>query len=330
MRIAIVGAGIAGLACARRLTAGGADVRIFDKARGPGGRLATRRGDGWQADIGAQYFTARHPGFQDSVAVWAASGVVARWPAEPVRLERGSITARDDGRERWVGVPRMSALSRHLVQGLDIAPGRSIVALEQGPGWSLREAEGPTHGPFDAVVIALPAPQTAALLRPVAAALADEAAAVPMRGCWTAVLTVDSGSPPFEAAFVIDHPLRWIAHDGSKPGRDGDATWIAHASPDWSDPRLDWTPERVLPALVSLFADATGLADEAVRGLAAHKWRYSQSPAPHAAGFLLDSERAIGTCGDWCNGNRVEGAWVSGDEIAKRLLQHHGRPETDA
>jgi predicted NAD/FAD-dependent oxidoreductase len=321
MRVAIIGAGIAGLACAQRLTAGGADVRIFDKARGPGGRLATRRGDGWQADIGAQYFTARDPVFRESVASWAEAGVVAHWMAEPVRLERGAITARDDGRERWVGVPRMSALSRHLAEGLDIAQTRAIAALQNGPGWWLREHEGPTHGPFDYVVAALPAPQTAPLLRPVAPALADAASAVTMNGCWTAVLAVDGASLPFQAAFVADHALRWIACDGSKPGRDRTGTWVAHAGPAWSNARLDWTPDHALPALVSLFADATGLAHEAVRGLAAHKWRYSQSPAPHAAGCLLDAERGIGACGEWCNGNRVEGAWLSGHELAEHLAR---------
>ncbi len=320
MQVAIVGAGIAGLACARRLNAAGADVRVFDKARGPGGRLATRRGDGWQADIGAQYFTVRDTAFAEAVAAWAEAGAVARWAAAPVRLERGSVTASDDGRARWVGVPRMSALTRHLAEGLDVAHGRRIDAIEHGADWRLRDHEGSTHGPFDTVAVALPAPQAAPLLRPAAPALADRADAIFMNGCCAAVPALDQPGPAFDAAFVADHPLRWIARDASKPGRDDSATWVAHAAPDWSDPRLDWAPTTALPALVSLFADATGLATEAVRGLAAHKWRYSQSPVPDAASFLFDATSGIGACGDWCNGNRVEGAWTSGHHLAGHLI----------
>ena len=61
--IAIVGAGIAGLAAGRVLHDAGHRVQVFDKSRSTGGRLCTRRGEGWQADHGAQYFTARHPDF---------------------------------------------------------------------------------------------------------------------------------------------------------------------------------------------------------------------------------------------------------------------------
>ena len=320
MRIAIIGAGIAGLACAQRLSDSAIDVRLFDKARGPGGRLATRRGDAWQADIGAQYFTAREPAFRAAVGAWAEAGVIARWNVEPVRLGRASPAVSANAVERWVGVPRMSALTRHLAAGLDVESGRRIEAIEGGPGWYLRDHEGATHGPFDAVVSAVPAPQAATLLRPAAPALAEEAAAVAMQGCWAGVLTVDGERPAFDAAFVTDHPLRWIARDGSKPGRDGSATWVAHADPDWSDQRLEWTPEAALPVLASLFADATGLPANAVRGLAAHKWRYSRSREPHRAGFLFDPRLALGACGDWCNGDRVEGAWLSGDQLASRIL----------
>ena len=321
MRVGIVGAGIAGLACARRLATEGADVRVFDKARGPGGRLATRRGSDWQADIGAQYFTARDPVFRDAVAEWAEAGVVARWDAAPVCLEHGAVEVSDDGRERWVGVPRMSALTRHLAEGVDTTHERPIAAIEAAQtGWQLRDERGHTAAPFDAVAVALPAPQAAGLLAQPAPALAEEAAAVPMQGCWAGVLELGAAVLAFEAAFVFDSPLRWIARDAGKPGRDGSAVWVAHSGPVWSDPRMEWTREAALPELTRLFADATHLDVAAVHALDAHKWRYSQSPQPHAAGCLLDAGAGIGACGDWCNGNRVEGAWESGHTLAERLL----------
>jgi len=328
MRVGILGAGIAGLACARRLAAGGADVRVFDKARGPGGRLATRRGPDWQADIGAQYFTARDPVFRDAVAEWAAAGVVATWNAAPVCLERGTTEVSDDGRERWVGVPRMSALTRHLADGLDATYDHRIAAIESTEaGWQLRDEHGGTTRPFDAVVVALPAPQAAQVLASPAPALAEEAGAVTMQGCWAGVMQLPPDALAFEAAFVFDSPLRWIARDGSKPGRDGSATWVVHAGPVWSDPRMEWTRDAALPELAGLFADATRLDRAAVRACDAHKWRYSQSPQAHAAGCLLDVGAGIGACGDWCNGNRVEGAWASGHTLAARLLGDEGTDE---
>ena len=57
--VAIIGAGIAGLSCAAALQQGGLEVSLFEKSRGPAGRMSTRRGDDWQCDHGAQYFTRR-------------------------------------------------------------------------------------------------------------------------------------------------------------------------------------------------------------------------------------------------------------------------------
>jgi hypothetical protein len=324
MHVAVIGAGLSGLACAHRLREAGAAVRVFDKARGPGGRLATRRTAQWQADIGAQYFTAREPDFLEAVQGWARAGVVAEWHVSLAWLERGAARPVADGEVRWVGIPRMSAITRHLADAMDVEPGQRIEALGgTGSGWRLHGDGGDTHGPFDAVAVALPAPQAAALLEPANPALAREVAAVPMQGCWAAVLTVDATAMPFDGAFVVDHPLRWIAHDGGKPGRDGSSTWVAHAAPGWSDARIEQTAEATLPELVAQFEDATA-APGSAHGLLAHKWRYSQSTRSRDAGCLFDAEQGIGACGDWCNGNRVEGAWTSGRRLAARILEAAG------
>ena len=89
-RVAVIGAGLAGLHAARRLHDAGAEVRVFDKARGSGGRMSTRRTDFGAFDHGAQYFTARDPRFRAQVEKWVASGAAAPWPGKVVRLAEGS------------------------------------------------------------------------------------------------------------------------------------------------------------------------------------------------------------------------------------------------
>ncbi|WP_296703062.1 NAD(P)-binding protein [Thiocapsa sp. UBA6158] len=79
-RIAVIGSGMAGLACARRLTEAGHAPVVFDKGRGIGGRLATRRTpEGWQFDHGAQYITTSSPGFQALLEQAERAGAAARW-----------------------------------------------------------------------------------------------------------------------------------------------------------------------------------------------------------------------------------------------------------
>ena len=52
-RVAVIGAGLAGLTAAARIAAGGAAVTVYDKSRGLGGRLATRRSPQGSFDHGA-------------------------------------------------------------------------------------------------------------------------------------------------------------------------------------------------------------------------------------------------------------------------------------
>ena len=94
--LAVIGSGIAGLSCATMLHRAGLEVSLFDKARSPGGRMSTRRGDDWQCDHGAQYFTARHPEFRAEVARWQQAGVADLWAPGYGGLMaiRGSIARR--------------------------------------------------------------------------------------------------------------------------------------------------------------------------------------------------------------------------------------------
>ena len=117
--VAVIGAGLSGLMCARLLTQAGNRVRVFDKARGPGGRMATRRRGDLRFDHGAQYFTARDPRFRRLIDQWRADKLVARWPGTVAEVRDGHIEIKDDSTERWVGVPSMSVICRHLATGLD-------------------------------------------------------------------------------------------------------------------------------------------------------------------------------------------------------------------
>ncbi|MCS6932002.1 MAG: FAD-dependent oxidoreductase [Acetobacteraceae bacterium] len=174
MRIAVLGAGLAGIACARRLVAAGLDVVLFDKGRAAGGRVATRRAEGLSFDHGAQYLRAEGTDFAEALRQAGA----AEWPAA------GGL----------VGVPTMSAVPRGLAAGLELRAARHVLALRrQADGWRVLHGEaglvrvgGPQaasepldEGPFDAVLCTLPAPQAAPLLSPVAPALAEAAASVP-------------------------------------------------------------------------------------------------------------------------------------------------------
>lgn len=319
--MAVVGAGIAGLACAELLRRRGWQVRLFDKGRGPGGRMSTRRARGWRFDHGAQYFTVRDARFARAVEAWRRAGVVARWDGEIVVLEDGSRRPTGGGTERWVGVPGMSAVCRHLGAGLEVAFGTRVERLERaGESWRLTSAAGEQLGRYDAVVVAVPAPQAAHLLAPVAPGVAARCARVDMAPCWAAMVAFDRPLElGFDGAFVHRSALSWVARNGSKPGRPPGEAWVLHGSPDWSRDHLELAPEAAAERLLAALAAACGGIERRPVFLDAHRWRYALPAEPLPETCLLDAGLRLAVCGDWCAGPRVEGAYLSGRAAAERL-----------
>lgn len=318
--VAIIGAGLAGLACARVLRDAGLAVTVLDKSRGVGGRLCTRRGDGWQADHGAQYFTARSPEFRAQVEDWLQAGVVAEW--RPQRAVFGPHEASSgEAVQRFVGVPGMSAPAKALATGLTVKTGHTVQALRRVEGgWQLETAEhGLLPDVFGAVLLAAPAAQAATLLQPVSPSLTAVAAGHRMLPSWT-VMAQFSAPPelPFEAAFVNEGPLRWVARNSSKPGRSGRECWVLQATAAWSAAHLEEEPELAGRALVAAFRQLGGPEPAAV---SVHRWRYADCE-PSDTGSVWEPESGLGLCGDWLLGGRVEGAWRCGRELGDKVLSN--------
>ncbi|WP_338489517.1 FAD-dependent oxidoreductase [Pseudomonas trivialis] len=322
--IAIIGTGIAGLSAARALRDAGQVVHLFDKSRGSGGRMSSKRSDAGALDMGAQYFTARDRRFVNEVQRWQSNGWAEQWKPQLYNSKAGQLTPSPDEQIRWVGTPRMSAITRALLDDLPVTFGCRITDVFQGEQhWNLLDADGGNHGPFSHVIIATPAPQATALLA-AAPKLASAAAGVKMDPTWAIALAFDKPlDTPMQGCFVQDSPLDWLARNRSKPGRDATLdTWVLHATSAWSKAHLDLSREAVIEHLHGAFAELLHCAMPAPSFSLAHRWLYARPSASHEFGVLADADLGLFVCGDWCLSGRVEGAWLSGQEAARRLIEH--------
>lgn len=318
-KVAIVGAGIAGLECARSLKNRGFDVTIFEKSRGVGGRMATRRSDvGVRFDHGAQYFTARDACFQKAVATWVEAGIVSPWDGRICTLTHGTAEPKERTTQRFVGLPGMNGVCRHLAVDAHILLRVRVHAVDRVDNrWRLLDEDATELGLFDYFLTTAPAPQSADLLSP-APHLQQIASSVLMQGCWAAMLAFENPlDVEFDGAFVVDSPLSWIARNSSKPERElAPESWVLHASPEWTTAHLEQTAEEVLPQLLHAFWEATGHTTVEPTFSTVHRWRYAIPPEPLTQPYLFDPTSRIGAAGDWCNGPRVEGAFLSGNALA--------------
>lgn len=318
--VVVIGAGLAGLTAARSLAGRGLDVWVFDKARGPGGRMSTRRRDDRAWDHGAVAFCAEEPDFADEVAGWAEQGVVARW-----RPRTGGRA--DPELPRWVGVDRMSAITRALSTDVEVEPRTRIGALERGRKrrWRLRDVDGGSVTEADRVVVAVPAPQAAPLLAGVPS-LGLLAAGSPMVPCWTVLATFaepvaapidlwEADDPRFDPT-----PLARAVRNPSKPGRPPSETWVLQAGGAWSEQHLEDDAEDVAAAVERAFER---LFEAAPLHADAHRWRFAFPGGGVGRRSLWDGRRGVGVVGDWVAGaDRVElgvqAAWLSGRDVARQ------------
>ncbi|MEC9372245.1 MAG: FAD-dependent oxidoreductase [Planctomycetota bacterium] len=321
-RIAVIGAGVAGSAAARALHDHGHHVTLFDKGRGPGGRASTRRTDDHRFDHGAQYFTARDPQFKRLVESWIHEGAAAEWTARFIHLtENGPATSPNE--PRYVGVPAMNRIVAHLQCDLNIHFNRRVASIDrEANNWRLAFEDNSTESEFDALILAAPAPQSAALLEDVAPELAVQARSATMKTCWAAMLAFDEPLPlDFDAARVETNcPLTWIARDASKPHRADAETWILHASPEWSEQNLESSAESAARTLTAAFFDCVDIKTRTPRFSAAHRWRHALVDRPVGQPTLFDPALNLACCGDWLIGPRIESAFLSGSAAAGRIL----------
>jgi predicted NAD/FAD-dependent oxidoreductase len=324
-RIAVVGAGLAGLSCARDLLAGGHQVTVFEKSRAAGGRAAARVTELGSFDHGAQYFTARESGFKTALEALCQRGAVAAWTPR--------LASSIDDAKWFVGAPLMRSVGDAFALGLDIRYETAVTRLERldsrGPSqWALRcISAGPsahpvevTDGLFDAVVVAIPAPQARDLLAGVPS-LDKRLRKVSMQPCWALMLGFSEPVPVEVDAMFVDGPrISFMARDSSKPERRPGERWVAHAAQSWSEEHLNDDPADVQSKLVKAFREASGSALQPVHAVV-HRWRYSRVVDGLGDACLWDAKLSIGVCGDWCLGARLEAAWQSGRSLGQKMQE---------
>jgi renalase len=330
MRVGVVGAGIAGLSAARTLKTAGQDVAVFEKSRGPGGRVATREirgiemprglaGAALAFDHGAQYFTVRDDRFSAMAAEWQRDRVVAKWTGRVVTFDdegwedvEDSPYAKASGdkkTDRYVGTPAMSTIGTAMADGLDVTYGHRVESLQ------------PLLDTFDRLVLAVPAAHAAPLVAHVPA-LAGKIADVIMKPSWTVMAAFeDKVTARFDAAFVNGSALGWIARNTSKPKRDWKVdAWVLQATTAWSAAHVDDRADDVGAFLMEAFEDLIRAGLPRAFYATVHRWRHATADPPLAVGAIHDAESRITLCGDWCLGSRIEDAYLSGLAAAAYLL----------
>lgn len=321
-RVAIVGAGLAGLTVARHI-GDSAQAVVFEKSRGPGGRMATRRAPPFAFDHGAQFFTANEPAFIAAVRSWQQAGVVKIWQPRFAELDRRTVVAERDWdaeHPHFVGTPGMNEIGRYLSSGLDVRLQTPVESVNpRGSGWQLIAADGADLGVFDWLIVTAPATQAAALL-PESFAHHRALSETQMQGCFALMLGFNQPRQlPWQAALVHNADISWVSVNSSKPDRPAPFTLVAHSTNAYADAQMDEPLESLQQHLCAELRDVTGIDAKHADFCQLHRWRYANIAAQSGSAALIDAERRLAACGDWCIRGRIESAFSSAMTLAEYL-----------
>lgn len=316
MKIALIGAGAAGAACVSVLRSRGADFCVFEKSRGVGGRMCTRRVSDALPEQNL-FYDHGCPQFQLSAALLKTLSDLV-----------GPQTIKQTGDGEWVSVPSMPQLVKDLLGSAPVQTNCEIDVITGETGaWYLLEkqkdtSEGPRrHGPFDKVVLTAPAPQTLNLLRNIEHTWATPLRAVQYSPCWVflASLPLDPKTEVLPSSVFSE-----IRCQNLKQGRtliNGISSWVAYTNPVWSQQFLELEQSEALAILNAEFIASLRVKPDRFIHASAHRWRFAQVVQSLEATMLHDPLRSIHYAGDACLGGGVAGALSSGLKVGNLITE---------
>ncbi|MEO0449494.1 MAG: FAD-dependent oxidoreductase [Pseudomonadota bacterium] len=316
MKIAIIGAGLAGLTLARKLQAHHS-VTVLEKARGPGGRMSTRRAAPYAFDHGAQYFTAQTEAFQHFIEDMKSLDLIAPWPGDIALIGGAHVSEKP----KYVATPSMNAICKHLAQDVDVQTQTHAETLKRTQeSWVIEDKNGASYGPFDWVISSAPSVQTAALF-PDRFLYQKTLENVQMSGCFSLMLGFETPLDlPWAALKSGRPPVGWMAVNSNKPHRPTSYAILIQSTNAWAEVHLEDDPDTVMQALLNAASEIAGADLAAASHRVLHRWRYAATSQPAGLPFLMDEDQALAACGDWCLGSKVEAAFSSASALADALL----------
>ena len=325
--IVIIGSGLAGLAAGRVLKEAGHNALILDKGRRIGGRMSTRRADGFLFNHGAQFVTAHSAAFSAVCARAVQAGMLAKWPL--------------DGRaDAFSGTPAMRGLAEFMAEGLTIRQQAEVQDIRK-----VKPSSGPHGDPLKLqltdgtlitcrhLIVTCPAPQTRRLLSKAAPKFSACFEPVVYAPCWTVMV----GFPkPIDLLCTLTQtpkgPIGWATYEPVRPRAIETAAVTLQATADFSKTHLEAMPADICDKLLTTFADQQKVRLPDPSYLTAHRWRYAkveQACSPNEVFHIADTDFSIFVAGDWHpgqgddgrfgKGTRAEDAFLSGLRAARQL-----------
>ncbi len=341
MRIAIIGAGIAGLTAGRELAKAGHEVTVIEKSRGLGGRLATRRAgktSETKLDHGTSYFTANSPEFMGFVSELLEKELVKVWGDTIWQydgLQLLDVMPNRVEESKYIAVDGMNSIGKYLARWVDI-----FSEIKAG-GLTFFGANRRTKRPWmvnltnydtfeaDAVIVATPAAQAYGIIQ----TCQDEVDTLKLireidEIEYDSTLTLLAGyekkeEPEWDMITCQDDIIQSVTNENSKRKKLTEQALVVHSTPGFARQNRESDPDLVAEKMLKSLGQIAGDWAASPDWNQIHYWRYSKARNPIQRPYMeiesLDAPLAL--VGDYFNGNTVDHAYCSGFKLAQHWVK---------
>ena len=322
-KIAVIGSGVAGVACAYICSKNGADVVLFDKSRGVSGRSTSKRWDqttGIAIDMGVPYIYDNELSLNDYpiLSQLIDSSLLVPWTLiqSKENIEQTFNT--------YVGNPKMSTICRTLSKNIHLKTESRIIEVDYNNHWTIKSETNEWSG-FDILVSAIPAAQIE-LIKGVPNEIRKKAATINYHAINTCL--IEMKSPLWFEDYnedILNSPyISSIIADYKKPGRESKRfTYAIQCQPSWSTKTFDEiSKDEVLNLIIKEILNHYNRSQDLILKSLCHRWKFAQLSGPADSlqtNFLTTNESPFYACGDWCKGTTFMKAFESGYSVGEAI-----------
>tara|TARA_B100000963_G_scaffold356256_2_gene376014 strand:+ start:522 stop:1499 length:978 start_codon:yes stop_codon:yes gene_type:complete len=321
--IAVVGAGMAGITIASMVN-GKFNVDVFEKSKGVGGRMSTRKETPFIFDHGAQFFKIKTSDFKNYLSELFSQQIIQPWNFRLAYfdgLNLSKIKFIKDEDKFYVGVPNMDTIIKHLSKNCNVILNTKIERIiKENDKWNLYDQNKKSYGTYDWVVLSLPARQSLELITEKISfyPLIEK---IQMKGCFSLMVGMSKSlNLDYDAALIENEDIAWIAVNNSKPSRMNNYCLLINSSYEYASKNINTSKNKVLKHLLNVSSKFVNYDLLKSNMIKIHEWRYVEAKCTPKEDYFIDQKEKVAVCGDWFINSRVEGAFLSANQLFKEII----------
>ena len=315
----IIGSGISGSTIAHILSRK-YSVQIIDKARGPGGRASNKRfEDNLSFDHGVQYISPKTEKFKKFINQLNKKKILKIWGGNHLDL----TFEKKENKIKFIGAAGNNAISKYYLKGINQKYQSQVKNIfYNNYFWEILLTNDDVIK-SKSIIFTCPFPQLKILAKKYLNKKILNLKINMLPNITTMIAIKNQREIPISSIKFNDDILAWVAHENSKKRfKSSINLWTIQSTVKWAKKKINIykIDSKVENLLISKFIEFTGVKRNKIVFKKTHGWKYSYNLIGTPYKSYWDRKIGIGVCADWFIGSKVESAWLSANDLAKKIV----------